>query len=212
MKKTLKNNRFSCLEFPGQTCFVEDIEADEKCSSQLLEEPFIGIDFEWQPDSGDSNHPISVAQVCNKSTCFIWLLFKFPSPPPGLHALLLSQTVLKVGCCLRSADLRKLGVSGLAVPHHWNSLPDAFVDIIELKRNGKGIYVKSLEKLTELWLSKTLPKAVDLLKADWSSIQSDPLLLNYAILDAYSVYLIFEKSDQFLGLQASSSSPILNQV
>lgn len=195
------------LSFSGLVVFVGDLESDEKYSSMLLDEIAVGLDFEWQPDSGQTNNHLSIAQVCTKTTCFLWLLFKFNSPPPGLYKILLSHTVLKAGCAFRSNDLRKMGISGFKVPHQKYELPVAFIDICELKLNGKGVYVKSLEKLVQIYLGKSLPVATNAAKSNWTEIEENQALCEYAILDCYAPLLIFEKSDFGRDYSAASVQP-----
>ena len=204
------------LKYEGQIVFVGTELDDDKYAILLQKEEYVGIDFEWIADRKGQNKPFAVIQICGSSACYIWLMWKFPSFPAGLAALLQDVAVSKVGCGLRHDDVKKMSVSGFHPTLQSNGLPKGFVDLQDLPFNGELHDRLSLTKLIELYLKKSLKTGTFAIQlADWNKIEISESMMIYAATDAYATRLLYQQSDhQSPGSVpvASSSAPQFHEI
>ena len=195
------------LSFPGKVILVQTPEQDLAACDELSREEVVGIDFEWQPDVGKANHPLSLAQVATSTHCYIWCLFAFDTPCTGLMDLLEGDTIKKVGCGFRSNDLKKLELSGYSLPM-ISDLPEGFEDIQDYEHPVIGLLPwKSLKYLVRVFCGlEYIDKQLDVLKVNWSNIAKDKEMLKYAVLDAYSVLLVHNAHRELEKVQWNNGS------
>lgn len=180
------------LDFRGSVILVQTLEEDRKAYEELSKATFVGIDFEWQPDLLKTNHPLSLAQVSTHTHCYIWCLFMFDAPCPGLSDLLYNDSIKKVGCGFRTNDLKKLEVSGYALLP-TRDLPPGFEDIQDYKHPTHFLAWKNLKFLLRCFCNlEYVEKKLDVRTINWRNIAKDNEMLKYAVLDAYSVVLIHD--------------------
>ena len=215
------------MSFSGNVVLVSTLEQDALYSRELCEYQVVGVDFEWKADSKGESNPLSLVQVCTRRTCYIWLLYRFPNytrdkaPPEGLQELLRNEDVLKIGCSLRSNDLKKLAISGFRLPlsahhhprhHPLHGLPKSFLDVQDFKIYGQTPERKSLKALTELFLERRLPELnASIWRVDWRDVEKDKHLQSYCILDAYAVLEIFYEHEESEKMHQAKEAHIKNQ-
>lgn len=193
------------LIFGGDIVFVKTHEDDDMATEILSKEKVIGIDCEWVPDwvPGRPPNPISIVQVCNGATCYIWLLFQYRGVPRGLHSLLINHQITKVGCGMRGSDLGKLGISKMPVgpaiekkdksgtTKLYYELPEHFEDVQDYvfgdDEDEKPPY-SGLEHLMAFILDRRSPSTLQSVKVKWHLIERRSDIQLYAVTDAYAVY------------------------
>lgn len=185
---------------------VDSAESEEAAWLYLKNQPVLAIDFEWQPDLRGENNPLSIAQVGTLERCYVWCLFLFDGPCGGLQDLLQDQNIKKVGCGLRTNDLKKLETTGYELPH-YSDLPPGFEDVQDYKYRGAMLPWKNLKYLVKIFCQLDfVDKKLDLQSVNWTRIHTDVDMLKYAVLDVYAVMLIYEENKKLLELQSSSTS------
>lgn len=200
------------LTFEGTTYLIRTGDHDLVAYDNLSKEKVVAIDFEWQPDTANTNHPIALAQVSTLTHCYVWCLFEFADPCPGLANLLLNESIKKVGCGLRSADVRKLEVSGYDVPQ-TRDLPRGFIDIQDYRHpSGLVLAWTNLKYLVNFYCHVDYAdKKINHLEMNWSNVISNWKLLNYAVLDAYSTLLVHNAQKELTATwkdNEASSAPL----
>lgn len=188
--------------------FVKTRAEDERVSELLQKKRVIGIDFEWKPDEKGTSNKISLAQVCDGETCYIWCLFHFNrryEHASGLHALLSNKSVLKVGCGMRGNDLAKLHCSALSVCEPvihkqrgqeklFFTLPDHFIDVQDWKigtQKNVSVPYTGLYFLMAIFLRRTPSTSASPAYCPWHFIETSLKIRLYTITDAYAVFLLW---------------------
>lgn len=190
------------LKFPGNVVFIQSYQDDWHYSNEISDYGVVGIDFEWYPDfAPGTDNPLALAQICTPETCYIWCLFKLHRNLPGLHRLLNNEDIKKVGCGLRSNDIRKLHISNLSVsePTYSKSrgktitkypMPSHFEDIQDYTWQDTPLPFRSLDHLVGLFLDHRLPNNIKSTKANWRQVASNDIIREYAVLDAHACLCI----------------------
>lgn len=201
------------LVFGGRVVFVKTLADDEKATQQLKNRSVIGLDCEWVPDfKPGADAPLSIVQVCDGESCYLWLLFQFRGVPTGLHSLITNESIVKVGCGMRGSDLYKLARSKLPVgPGIYvkkgaklrYDLPAHFEDVQDYKigpnKDEKAPFL-GLDHLQGLYLRRRAPVAVKSTNAQWRFIEQRSKILYYAVTDAYAAFLIYQTYHENLDL------------
>lgn len=207
------------LVFGGRVVFVKSHEDDARATEELKTRKVIGLDCEWVPDfKPGSDSPLSIVQVCDGDSCYLWLLYQFRGTPKGLHSIITDESITKVGCGMRGSDLNKFARSKLAVgpgravgksAKLQYDLPAHFEDIQDYKiganKDERAPYL-GLDHLGALYLQRRPPVTVKSTSAKWHFIEKRSKTLYYAVTDAYAAFLIYltyhENLDQVAALLA----------
>lgn len=192
------------LVFGGRIVFVKNHADDAKATEELKTRKVIGLDCEWVPDfKPGADAPLSIVQVCDGDSCYLWLLYQYRGHPKGLHSLITDPSITKVGCGMRGSDLNKFARSNLAVGPGYSvpganklryDLPEHFEDIQDYKtgdkKDQKAPYL-GLDHLGAFYLQRRPPVTVKSTNAKWRFIEMRSRTLFYAITDAYATFLIY---------------------
>ena len=159
----------------------------ESACKKLRERPFIGFDTETKPSfKKGTQHPVSLLQLANDSTVVLVRLvsiqdFEAPKWDP-LKRLLASPLILKAGVGIHDDAL------GLAKDH--GLITHNTIDLRSLAK-ADSMDVLSLTKIYSILFGKRLSKRQQL--SDWERHELSDAQKNYAGLDAYAGFKIFEK-------------------
>lgn len=207
------------LVFGGNVVFVKSLKDDAAATEVLKARSVIGLDCEWVPDfKPGADAPLSLVQICDGETCYLWLLFQFRGTPHGLHSLLTDESITKVGCGMRGSDLRKFARSKMpvcpGVPYKFKSgatnmkyeLPKHFEDIQDYNQTlekGRQAPYSGLDHLQAFYVRRRAPVAVKSTSTKWHLIEIRSKTQFYAITDAYAALLIYHIFHENLDLVRS---------
>ena len=170
------------LKFPGRIIVIQSADETEKAVDYLLSADILGVDTETKPSfkRGES-HKVSLLQVSNRDTCFLFRLHR-TGMTPAIIRLLEDTTVLKVGLSWHD-DIMML-------KKRCDFTPGLFVDLQDLVGNI-GIEDRSLQKLYANVFGMKISKRQRL--TNWESdVLSDGQKL-YAATDAWSCINLYEE-------------------
>ena len=170
------------LKFPGRIIVIQSADETEKAVDYLLSADILGVDTETKPSfKRGENHKVSLLQVSNRDTCFLFRLHR-TGMTPAIIRLLEDTTVLKVGLSWHD-DIMML-------KKRCDFKPGLFVDLQDLVGNI-GIEDRSLQKLYANVFGMKISKRQRL--TNWESdVLSDGQKL-YAATDAWSCINLYEE-------------------
>ena len=170
------------LKFPGRIIVIQSADETEKAVDYLLSADILGVDTETKPSfKRGENHKVSLLQVSNRDTCFLFRLHR-TGMTPAIIRLLEDTTVLKVGLSWHD-DI-------LMLKKRCDFTPGLFVDLQDLVGNI-GIEDRSLQKLYANVFGMKISKRQRL--TNWESdVLSDGQKL-YAATDAWSCINLYEE-------------------
>lgn len=170
------------LKFPGRIIVIQSADETEKAVDYLLSADILGVDTETKPSfKRGENHKVSLLQVSNRDTCFLFRLHR-TGMTPAILRLLEDTTVLKVGLSWHD-DIMML-------KKRCDFTPGLFVDLQDLVGNI-GIEDRSLQKLYANVFGMKISKRQRL--TNWESdVLSDGQKL-YAATDAWSCINLYEE-------------------
>lgn len=170
------------LKFPGRIIVIQSADETEKAVDYLLSADILGVDTETKPSfKRGENHKVSLLQVSNRDTCFLFRLHR-TGMTPAIIRLLEDTTVLKVGLSWHD-DIMML-------KKRCDFTPGLFVDLQDLVGNI-GIEDRSLQKLYANVFGMKISKRQRL--TNWESdVLSDGQKL-YAATDAWSCINLYEE-------------------
>ena len=170
------------LKFPGRIIVIQSADETEKAVDYLLSADILGVDTETKPSfKRGENHKVSLLQVSNRATCFLFRLHR-TGMTPAIIRLLEDTTVLKVGLSWHD-DIMML-------KKRCDFTPGLFVDLQDLVGNI-GIEDRSLQKLYANVFGMKISKRQRL--TNWESdVLSDGQKL-YAATDAWSCINLYEE-------------------
>ena len=170
------------LKFPGRIIVIQSADETEKAVDYLLSADILGVDTETKPSfKRGENHKVSLLQVSNRDTCFLFRLHR-TGMTPAIIRLLEDTTVLKVGLSWHD-DIMML-------KKRCDFTPGLFVDLQDLVGNI-GIEDRSLQKLYATVFGMKISKRQRL--TNWESdVLSDGQKL-YAATDAWSCINLYEE-------------------
>ena len=170
------------LKFPGRIIVIQSADETEKAVDYLLSADILGVDTETKPSfKRGENHKVSLLQVSNRDTCFLFRLHR-TGMTPAIIRLLEDDTVLKVGLSWHD-DI-------LMLKKRCDFTPGLFVDLQDLVGNI-GIEDRSLQKLYANVFGMKISKRQRL--TNWESdVLSDGQKL-YAATDAWSCINLYEE-------------------
>ena len=170
------------LKFPGRIIVIQSADETEKAVDYLLSADILGVDTETKPSfKRGENHKVSLLQVSNRDTCFLFRLHR-TGMTPAIIRLLEDTTVLKVGLSWHD-DIMML-------KKRCDFTPGLFVDLQDLVGNI-GIEDRSLQKLYAIVFGMKISKRQRL--TNWESdVLSDGQKL-YAATDAWSCINLYEE-------------------
>lgn len=159
----------------------------ERLCKQLREDGVIGFDTETKPTFRKGIHyPVALLQLSNSTTVVLVRLIRikdFGAPKwAPLRRLLASYRVLKVGVGIND--------DSLGLEKDYGLVTNNTLDLRALAK-ADGMDVLSLTKVYSLLFGKRLSKGQRL--SDWERPELTPAQMQYAGLDAYAGYKIFEK-------------------
>lgn len=159
----------------------EDIQA---CVSRLRESKVLGLDTETKPSfSKGKINKVALLQLSSRSECVIVRLSTFERKTPlrPIRRLIESSAVVKAGVGIAD-DARTLLTD-------WGWRPSAILELCDLSER-KGLLPHSLAKIYALLFGERIPKAQRL--SDWEREQLTTAQIEYAALDAWAGYRIYE--------------------
>lgn len=189
MKKTLYNKfdkkaitGLPQVKFPGRIISVISPGETQKAVDYLLSSDILGVDTETKPvfHKGE-HHLVSLLQVSNRTTCFLFRL-NLTGITPAIKQLLEDTTVKKIGLSWHD-DIR-----GLEEREKFK--PGLFIDLQDLVPT-LGIEDLSLQKLYANIFREKISKRQRL--SNWEAPLLDNRQRQYAAIDAWSCILLYEE-------------------
>ena len=189
MKKTLYNKfdkkaitGLPQVKFPGRIISVISPGETQKAVDYLLSSDILGVDTETKPvfHKGE-HHQVSLLQVSNRTTCFLFRL-NLTGITPAIKQLLEDTTVKKIGLSWHD-DIRGL-------EEREKFTPGLFIDLQDLVPK-LGIEDMSLQKLYANIFHQKISKRQRL--SNWEAPLLDNKQRQYAAIDAWSCILLYEE-------------------
>ncbi len=189
MKKTLYNKfdkkaitGLPQVKFPGRIISIISPGETQKAVDYLLSSDILGVDTETKPafHKGE-HHKVSLLQVSNRTTCFLFRL-NLTGITPAIKQLLEDTTVKKIGLSWHD-DIR-----GLEEREKFK--PGLFIDLQDIVPK-LGIEDLSLQKLYANIFHQKISKRQRL--SNWEAPLLDPKQRQYAAIDAWSCILLYEE-------------------
>ena len=160
----------------------------EAACKQLRERGVIGFDTETKPSfkKGGSHHPVALLQLATDRVVVLVRLIRikdFTEPKwMPLRRLLASPNILKVGVGIHD--------DGLGLAKDYGLITNKTLDLRSLAK-ADGMDVLSLTKIYSLLFGKRLSKGQRL--SDWEKPELSGAQMEYAGLDAFAGYQIYDK-------------------
>ncbi len=189
MKKTLYNKfdkkaitGLPQVKFPGRIISIISPGETQKAVDYLLSSDILGVDTETKPafHKGE-HHQVSLLQVSNRTTCFLFRLH-LTGITPAIKQLLEDTTVKKIGLSWHD-DIR-----GLEEREKFK--PGLFIDLQDIVPK-LGIEDLSLQKLYANIFHQKISKRQRL--SNWEAPLLDNKQRQYAAIDAWSCILLYEE-------------------
>ena len=189
MKKTLYNKfdkkaitGLPQVKFPGRIISIISPGETQKAVDYLLSSDILGVDTETKPafHKGE-HHQVSLLQVSNRTTCFLFRL-NLTGITPAIKQLLEDTTVKKIGLSWHD-DIR-----GLEEREKFK--PGLFIDLQDIVPK-LGIEDLSLQKLYANIFHEKISKRQRL--SNWEAPLHDNKQRQYAAIDAWSCILLYEE-------------------
>lgn len=189
MKKTIYNKfdkkaitGLPQVTFPGRIISIISPGETQKAVDYLLSSDILGVDTETKPafHKGE-HHQVSLLQVSNRDTCFLFRL-NLTGITPAIKQLLEDTTVKKIGLSWHD-DLR-----GLEAREPFQ--PGLFIDLQDIVPT-LGIEDLSLQKLFANLFHRKISKRQRL--SNWEAPLLDNKQRQYAAIDAWSCILLYEE-------------------
>lgn len=189
MKKTLYS-RFDkkaitglpVVTFPGRIITIITAGEAEKAVDYLLSSDIIGVDTETKPAfHRGEQHKVSLLQVSNRDTCFLFRL-NLTDITPAIKKLLEDNTVKKIGLSWHD-DIRGLESR---LPFE----PGFFLDLQDMV-GAIGIKDLSLQKIYANLFHKKISKRQRL--SNWEAPVLTDKQKQYAAIDAWSCIQLYEE-------------------
>ena len=189
MKKTLYNKfdkkaitGLPQVKFPGRIISIISPGETQKAVDYLLSSDILGVDTETKPafHKGE-HHQVSLLQVSNRTTCFLFRL-NLTGITPAIKQLLEDTTVKKIGLSWHD-DIR-----GLEEREKFK--PGLFIDLQDIVPK-LGIEDLSLQKLYANIFHEKISKRQRL--SNWEAPLLDNKQRQYAAIDAWSCILLYEE-------------------
>jgi ribonuclease D len=189
MKKTLYNKfdkkaitGLPQVKFPGRIISVISPGETQKAVDYLLSSDILGVDTETKPafHKGE-HHQVSLLQVSNRTTCFLFRL-NLTGITPAIKQLLEDTTVKKIGLSWHD-DIRGL-------KERETFKPGLFIDLQNIVPK-LGIEDLSLQKLYANIFHQKISKRQRL--SNWEAPLLDNKQRQYAAIDAWSCILLYEE-------------------
>mgnify|MGYP000002491650 FL=1 len=189
MKKTIYNKfdkkaitGLPQVTFPGRIISIISPGETQKAVDYLLSSDILGVDTETKPTfHKGEHHQVSLLQVSNRDTCFLFRL-NLTGITPAIKQLLEDTTVKKVGLSWHD-DLR-----GLEAREPFQ--PGLFIDLQDVVPT-LGIEDLSLQKLFANLFHQKISKRQRL--SNWEAPLLDTKQRQYAAIDAWSCILLYEE-------------------
>lgn len=183
MKISISKQQLAVLppaQFKGTIVVVDTPIAVDSAVEQLRKADVIGFDTETRPSfKKGQSYKVSLMQLSNSDTCFLFRLNKI-GMPPSLKSLLEDPTQKKVGLSIHD-DFRNLH-------KNYDFKPDGFIELQSYVTNW-DIMDKSLSKLYAILFGERLSKAQRL--SNWEVENLAESQQHYAALDAYACTKIY---------------------
>lgn len=179
-KKTITN--LPKVVFPGKIVVIMTEGEAEKAVNYLLSSDILGIDTETRPSfrKGES-HKVSLLQVSNRTTCFLFRL-NFTGITPAIKRLLENTEIPMVGLSLHD-DMQSLHKREAFTPGRFIDLQDIVGEI--------GIEDMSLQKLYANLFRQKISKRQRL--TNWDTDILNDSQKSYAALDAWACINLYEE-------------------
>lgn len=203
MKKTLYS-RFDkkaitalpVVTFPGRIITIITAGEAEKAVDYLLSSDIMGVDTETKPAfHRGEQHKVSLLQVSNRDTCFLFRL-NLTDITPAIKRLLEDTTVKKIGLSWHD-DIRGL-------EHRQPFEPGLFIDLQDMV-GDLGIKDLSLQKIYANLFHKKISKRQRL--SNWEAPVLTDKQKEYAAIDAWSCIQLYE---EILRLESSKDYELIN--
>lgn len=168
--------------FPGKIVVIMTEGETEKAVDYLLSSDILGVDTETRPSfkKGES-HKVSLLQVSNRSTCFLFRL-NLTGITPAIKRLLENTKVPMIGLSLHD-DM-------MSLHKRMQFTPGKFIDLQDIV-NEIGIEDLSLQKLYANLFQQKISKRQRL--TNWDTDILNDSQKGYAALDAWACINLYEE-------------------
>lgn len=168
--------------FPGKIVVIMTEGETEKAVNYLLSSDILGVDTETRPSfkKGES-HKVSLLQVSNRSTCFLFRL-NLTGITPAIKRLLENTKVPMIGLSLHD-DM-------MSLHKRMQFTPGKFIDLQDIV-NEIGIEDLSLQKLYANLFQQKISKRQRL--TNWDTDILNDSQKGYAALDAWACINLYEE-------------------
>lgn len=168
--------------FPGKIVVIMTEGETEKAVDYLLSSDILGVDTETRPSfkKGES-HKVSLLQVSNRSTCFLFRL-NLTGITPAIKRLLENTKIPMIGLSLHD-DM-------MSLHKRMQFTPGKFIDLQDIV-NEIGIEDLSLQKLYANLFQQKISKRQRL--TNWDTDILNDSQKGYAALDAWACINLYEE-------------------
>lgn len=170
------------IVFPGKIVVILNNEETKKAVDFLLSCKILGIDTETRPSFKKGNqHKVSLLQVCNHDTCFLFRLNHIGTTS-DIVRLLEDENIPKIGLSLHD-DIN-------ALHKVFDFKPGMFIDLQDNVRD-LGIEDLSLQKLYANIFGEKITKRQQL--SNWETDILSDSQKQYAATDAWACIMLYEE-------------------